>query len=135
MQRELPKGVIMVVIAVLMLVGVEALLPVSEEASPPTHWASADIIYFFSSTCEECAKARPWILKLQKAYPELRVEKIGINGSGGPEFLKRKGEEYGLTPDEIGAIPSLFVESERKAYPGATEVINAIKKMLAKKAR
>jgi len=135
MQRELPKGVIMVAIAVLMLVGVEALLPVSEEAPPPAHWAAADIIYFFSSTCKECAKARPWILKLQKAYPERHIEKISIKVSGAPEFLKRKGDEYGLTPDENGAIPSMFVEAERKGYPGATEVINAIKKMLAKRAR
>jgi thiol-disulfide isomerase/thioredoxin len=130
MQRQFPRGLIIVVIAVALLVGVQVAMRVLERPNVPPQVA-ADVFYFYSSKCEDCAKVRPLMLKLEKARADLRIEKIDIRATTqAGRMLSRYGKQYGLTLEEMGEVPAMFIEDERKAYVGLDDVIKAISRLI-----
>jgi hypothetical protein len=130
MHRRVPRGLIIIIVAVGLLVGVQAALKVFERPAAPIQVA-ADVVYFYSAKCEDCAKVRPWMLKLEKARADLRIERIDIRAtSEAAKMFARYGREYGLSSEEIGEVPAMFVEEERKAYVGPDEVISAISQLI-----
>jgi len=131
MQREVPRGLIIVVIAVLLLVGVQVALKVFPRPSAPLP-TGADVFYFYSSTCDDCKKVHPQMVKLEEARPDLHIEEVDIRAGGAQaaNMLARKGRQYQLSTEELGEVPAVFVEDERRAYVGPDDAIKAIMRLI-----
>ena len=86
----------------------------------PTEENRKVIMYFFwSRTCPHCAKAKPFLKKLERKYPQLEVKSYEIHSRESIELFEKMCDSYGV-PQPRG-VPTFFIGDRYKVGYGSDE--------------
>lgn len=69
-------------------------------------------VYFYSSTCDTCAKTEEYLAELEKSFPNLNIKKYNIYEVENYDLLVEYGKVYDLPEEKKGFTPSVFISDQ-----------------------
>lgn len=69
-------------------------------------------VYFYSATCDTCAKIQKYLAELESSFPNLNIRKYDIYSTENYDLLVEYGKVYKLPEEKRGFTPSLFISDQ-----------------------
>lgn len=69
-------------------------------------------VYFYSATCDTCAKIQGYLEELEGSFPNLNIRKYDIYSTENYDLLVEYGKVYKLPEEKRGFTPSIFISDQ-----------------------
>ncbi len=69
-------------------------------------------VYFYSSTCDTCARIQEYLAELESRYTNLNIRKYDIYSTENYDLLVEYGKVYHLPEEKKGFTPSIFISDK-----------------------
>lgn len=69
-------------------------------------------VYFYSATCDTCAKIQEFLEEMEGSFPNLNIRKYDIYSTENYDLLVEYGKVYKLPEEKRGFTPSIFISDQ-----------------------
>ncbi len=69
-------------------------------------------VYFYSATCDSCARIQEYLAELESRFPNLNIRKYDIYSTANYDLLVEYGKVYRLPEEKRGFTPSVFISDQ-----------------------